>query len=93
MVTEGSIPQLLMAGAVEAGVGALGEQEGCDVGAGDAGADVVAAEVAGADGTGAGAVGWAGEARDRPVEASRISIFSIRLTPSPSFPVIGRGTA
>src|SRR5215212_1727896 len=57
-------------GAVEARVGGLVEQEGCDVGAGDAGAGAVAAEVAGADGAGAGAVGGAGEARGRPVEGA-----------------------
>jgi hypothetical protein len=34
-------------GAVEAGVGGLVEEEGGDVGAGDAGADLVAAEEAG----------------------------------------------
>jgi hypothetical protein len=42
---------------VKAGVGGLVEQEGGDVGAGNAGADVVAAEIAGPDGAGAGAVG------------------------------------
>ena len=54
---------------MEAGVDVLVEQEGCDVGTGDAGADAVAAEVAGANGAGADAVGGAGEARARPAPA------------------------
>src|SRR4051794_24407850 len=44
-------------GALEAAVGGLVEQEGGDVGAGDAEADLVAPEIAGADAAGALAVG------------------------------------